>query len=300
MEVKDDEASGVDEDAAHLLTVLARNIRFFRGQRGMTRKCLAAQSGVSLPHLARLEGGQGNVSVVVLGKIAKALNQPMCNLFAENESAHGDLAIIVEFLKRQPPQKLTRIREYLLTSPDLLRTGKADRVALIGLRGAGKSTIGRKLADRLGRPFIELNREVEREAGLSLQEIINFYGQAGYRNLERRCLEQIVSSQPQVVLATGGGIVSEPLTYEILLTFFFTVWLHADPEIHFKRVMDQHDIRIAKPTMYQEAMDNIVRTLETREHLYQMADCDVDTSSLTIQEVLDRVAVEALVVLRAH
>lgn len=300
MEVKDDEASGVDEDAAHLLTVLARNIRFFRGQRGMTRKCLAAQSGVSLPHLARLEGGQGNVSVVVLGKIAKALNQPMCNLFAENESAHGDLAIIVEFLKRQPPQKLTRIREYLLTSPDLLRTGKADRVALIGLRGAGKSTIGRKLADRLGRPFIELNREVEREAGLSLQEIINFYGQAGYRNLERRCLEQIVSSQPQVVLATGGGIVSEPLTYEILLTSFFTVWLHADPEIHFKRVMDQHDIRIAKPTMYQEAMDNIVRTLETREHLYQMADCDVDTSSLTIQEVLDRVAVEALVVLRAH
>lgn len=300
MEVKDDEASGVDEDAAHLLTVLARNIRFFRGQRGMTRKCLAAQSGVSLPHLARLEGGQGNVSVVVLGKIAKALNQPMCNLFAENESAHGDLAIIVEFLKHQPPQKLTRIREYLLTSPDLLRTGKADRVALIGLRGAGKSTIGRKLADRLGRPFIELNREVEREAGLSLQEIINFYGQAGYRNLERRCLEQIVSSQPQVVLATGGGIVSEPLTYEILLTSFFTVWLHADPEIHFKRVMDQHDIRIAKPTMYQEAMDNIVRTLETREHLYQMADCDVDTSSLTIQEVLDRVAVEALVVLRAH
>lgn len=289
VESKGDTSAGLDADSARLLSLLARNIRLFRGQRGMTRKNLAEQSGVSLPHLARLESSQGNVSVVVLGKIAKALNQPLSSFFAVDDSLSGDLGILVEFLKRQPAAELARIREHLFAEFEPMQKDKEHRIALIGLRGAGKSTVGRQLSERLGRPFVELNREVEREAGISLQEIINFYGQSGYRNLERRCLERIVATYPDVILATGGGVVAEPLTYEILLSSFFTVWLKADHEVHFRRVMDQHDIRIAKPELYREAMDNIHRTLEARDHLYRMAALTVDTTSLSVDEVVARV-----------
>jgi XRE family aerobic/anaerobic benzoate catabolism transcriptional regulator len=286
---EDDSKTGLDAQSAHLLAQLARNIRLFRGQRAMTRKGLAEQSGVSLPHLARLESSQGNVSVVVLGKVASALNQPVCNLFAEEGLLAGDLGIIVEFLKRQPAPQLARIRQQLFAEFEPTQVDKKGRIALIGLRGAGKSTVGRQLAERLGRPFVELNKEVEREAGISLQEIINFYGQSGYHNLERRCLERLVATYPDLVLATGGGIVAEPQPYEILLRSFFTVWLHADPEVHFARVMEQHDIRIAKPELYREAMDNIHRTLEARDHLYRMAILEVDTTSLDVSEVVERV-----------
>ncbi len=283
------QSAGLDADSAALLAVLARNIRHFRGQRGMTRKNLAEQSGVSLPHLARMESSQGNVSVVVLGKVAKALNQSVASLFGDEEARAGDLNLIVEFLKRQPVSNLARIREQIFADFQPAEGVRKDRIVLTGLRGAGKSTVGQALATRLGRPFVELNREVEEEAGLSLQEIITLYGQSGYRNLERRCLEQVVVKHPQVVLATGGGIVAEPLTYEILLNSFFTVWLHAEPDTHFRRVMDQHDIRIAKPALHREAMDNIHRTLEARDHLYRMAAFDVDTTRLTVDEVVARI-----------
>lgn len=290
---KDDESAGLDPDSALILSRLAHNIRLFRGQRGMTRKTLAEQSGVSLPHLARLESSQGNVSVVVLGKVAKALNQPLSSLFADDAASSADLGILIEFLKRQPAVELARIRERLFAEFEPLQKDKEHRIALIGLRGAGKSTVGRLLAERLGRPFVELNKEVEREAGISLQEIINFYGQAGYRNLERRCLERIVATYPDVILATGGGIVAEPLTYEILLSSFVTVWLRAEDEVHFRRVMDQHDLRIAKPELYKEAMDNIHRTLEARDHLYRMASLTVDTTSMSVEEVVEKVAAQA-------
>lgn len=281
------EAAELDADLAQLLGLLAHNIRLFRSQRGMTRKGLAEQSGVSLPHLARLESSQGNVSVAVLGKLAKALNQPIANFFAEGKLLDGEIGMIVELLKRQPTAQLAGIRERLFAELQPPQHGRSNRIVLVGLRGAGKSTVGRLLAERLERPFVELNREVEREAGISLQEIINFYGQSGYRNLERRCLERLTASQTDVVLATGGGIVAEPLTYEILLGSFFTIWLHADPEVYFRRAMAQHDIRIAKPELYREAMDNIHRTLEARDHLYRMAAFHLDTSSLSVAEVVE-------------
>lgn len=290
-EDKVESPAGWDADSARLLALLAQNIRLLRSQRGMTRKGLAKQSGVSLPHLARLESSQGNVSVVVLGKVAKALNQPVFRLFADEDTAAGDLSLITEFLKRRSPEQLDRIRRRLLAEFES-HGDKAGRIALVGLRGAGKSTVGKELAEHLGRPFIELNKEVEREAGISLQEILNFYGQTGYRNLERRCLERLLVTHPKIVLATGGGIVAEPLTYEILLSSFYTVWLHAEHEVYFQRAMGQHDVRIAKPPLYREAMDNIRRTLESRDHLYRMADLDVDTTKLTVDEVVQRVVTQ--------
>lgn len=292
-EEKEVSTAGLDADSAALLAVLSRNIRLFRGQRGMTRKNLAEQSGVSLPHLARLEGSQGNVSVVVLGKVARALNQSLASLFAENEQQQqGDLGLIVEFLKQQSPVQLGRIREQLFSEFLPAAAARSRRIALIGLRGAGKSTVGRALAERLGRPFIELNEQIEREAGISVQEIITLYGQAGYRKLEKRCLEELAVANPEVVLATGGGIVVEPQTYQMLLSSFFTVWLRADPEVHFRRVMDQHDARIATPGHYREAMDNIRNTLAAREHLGKMAALEIDTTPLTVQQVVERIVAE--------
>lgn len=282
-------SAGLEAEAAHLLAILARNIRLFRSQRGMTRKGLAEQSGVSLPHLARLESSQGNVSVVILGKVAKALNQPVYRLFAEDDMFVGDFGVIVELLKRRPAEDLEKIRIKLLAEFEPMHLDRADRIALVGLRGSGKSSVGKQLAEYLKRPFVELNKEVEREAGISMQEIFNFYGQSGYRNLERRCLERLLLTYPSMVIATGGGIVVESETYEILLASCFTVWLHADHEVYFQRAMGQHDNRIAQPPFYREAMDNIHRTMESRDRLYRMADFNVDTTHLSVEQVVARI-----------
>lgn len=281
-----------DMDAQPLLDAVAANLRFYRAQRGMTRKQLAHYSGVSLPHLARLEGGQGNVSLGVLAKLARALNQQITDLIAEGAQHSGDMALIVELLRRQSPASLASIRKQLFDQYEVPADQSRERIALVGLRGAGKSTVGRALAERLGLPFVELSREAEREAGMPMQEVLALYGQAGYRNLERRCLENVVASCPRVVLATGGGIVSEASTYELLLRAFTTVWLRAEPEEHFKRVQAQSDSRIARPALYREAMDNIRRTLEARHGLYQMADLTVDTGNRDIAQVTDAVIAE--------
>jgi XRE family aerobic/anaerobic benzoate catabolism transcriptional regulator len=142
------------------------------------------------------------------------------------------------------------------------------------------------LAERLGIPFVELNREIEKEAGIAVSELFMLYGQHGYRALERRCLERIVASYPKVVLATGGGIVAEPATYELLLASFFTIWLKAKPLAMFERVLAEHDARIASADMRDEALENIGRTLEARRHLYELAPASFDTTDKTVREIV--------------
>lgn len=286
-------ANDADPESERLQALIAANLRLLRAQRFMTRKQLAEHSGVSVPHLARLEGGQGNVSLGVLAKLGRALNQPIASLIAERDGHEGDLALIVEFLKQQPPETLATIRRQLMEQYGAAARATHERIALVGLRGAGKSSVGERLAERLGVPFVELNREVEREAGIPLQEVINLYGQASYRSLERRCLEQVIAAHPKVVLATGGGIVAESSTYELLLRAFHTVWLRAEPETHFRRVMAQRDARIARPALYREAMDNIHRSLTARQSLYEMADETIDTTELAVDEVVERIAASA-------
>jgi XRE family aerobic/anaerobic benzoate catabolism transcriptional regulator len=278
-----------DQNSDRLQALIATNLRLFRAQRGMTRKQLAEQSGVSVPHLARLEGGQGNVSLGVLAKLATAVNQPLAKMIAEHPEQQGDLELIVEFLKQQPTSVLAGIRRQLIEQYGSSSGDRCERIALIGLRGAGKSSVGKHLAKRLDLPFIELDREIEQEVGTSLQEVITLYGQSGYRNLELRCLERIIAIHSCVVLATGGGIVTEPTTYELLLRAFRTVWLQAEPELHFTRVMEQHDARIATPSMHKEAMDNIHRSLEARQTLYEMADVAIDTSRSSVNEVVEQI-----------
>jgi XRE family aerobic/anaerobic benzoate catabolism transcriptional regulator len=206
---------------------------------------------------------------------------PIESFLASEQAPNADYAMIVEYLKRQSPERLARIRRQLFDARD-----HAQRVALVGIRGVGKSTLGPLLAERCGMPFVELNREIEREAGLAVSEIFLVYGQQGYRVLERRCLERIISDHSRVVLATGGGIVVEPATYEILLSSFFTIWLQATPRVMFERVLAQHDARIASAELRNEALENIERTLKARRHLYELAPAVLDTTGHTVEEIV--------------
>jgi XRE family aerobic/anaerobic benzoate catabolism transcriptional regulator len=276
-----------------VLANLARRIRVLRAQRGMTRKQLAAQSGVSIPYLARVEGGVGNVSLALLHKLALALNVSVETLVKDGAPENADFTIIVEFLKHQPSDVLARMRRELIAGTDSLSVDNRDRIALIGLRGAGKSTIGMKLAERLGVPFIELDKEIESEVGVPIGEVITLYGQSAVRRIERVCIERVVAQYPRVVLATGGSIVADTGTYQYLLREFYSVWLKARPEVHFKRVMNQRDARIATPALQNEALDHIHRMLDARQSLYELARATIDTSDMKIYEVLDRLSIVA-------
>lgn len=264
--------------------LLAQRVRAARAQRGMTRKQLAQHSGISLAYLARIESGTGNISLALLHRLAASLNLPLESFLSRAETHNADFALILEFLKRQSPAELARVRRQLFDQAGARAARAKERIALLGIRGVGKSTLGPLLADRLGVPFVELNRRIEAEAGVAVAEILNVYGQHSYRQLERRCLEQIVLSYPKVVLATGGGIVTEPATYELLMSSFYTVWLKAKPPVMFARVMAQHDARIARPQLRGEALNNIERTLEARKHLYQLADLTFDTSGKSVEQ----------------
>lgn len=266
------------------LSALGDRVRDARAKRGQSRRQLAAGSGVSERYLAQLEAGQGNVSILLLRQIAGALELPVTELLAEDSDESAELVLTTQFLKQLPRQKLAAVRSQLVRDYGNARGERLKRIALIGLRGAGKSTLGAKLARALAVPFIELDREIEREAGTSLSEIFLLYGQAGYRRYERRCLEKIIERTERVVIATGGSIVSEPGTYELLLSSCFTVWLKAAPEEHMARVIAQGDTRPMAGN--DQAMEDLRRILEGRAMLYGQADVVVDTAGKPVESSL--------------
>lgn len=289
----------LSENATDLAARLGQRVRAARSARALTRKQLAAESGISLPYLSRVEKGDGNVSIGVLHKLALALNLPIENLVADTDGYGADYALIVELLKRQSHEKLGEIRRMLVSEvqdEQAAQVQRSRRIALLGLRGAGKSTLGPVLAKRLSIPFIELNKEIEAEAGISLNEVFLIYRQPGYRRLERRCLERVISTYPEFVLAAGGGIVTEPSTYELLLHSSFCVWLRTDPEEHYRRVMAQHDVRIANEQLKREAMENITQSLCARENLYALAPACIDTTG----KAIDASANEILKLMAEH
>jgi XRE family aerobic/anaerobic benzoate catabolism transcriptional regulator len=276
--------STADEDAA-FLGRLGDRVRQLRARRGMTRKILAKDSGVSERYLAQLESGQGNASLTLLRRVARALDVPLASLVSDAPEPSADLAAATEVLNRLGPERLVEARALLLTTfGEADAAGRAGRIALIGLRGAGKTTLGAALAERLGVPFIELDREIERESGVSLATIFDFYGQAGFRRMERRCLERIIETHPRFVLATGGSIVSEPATFERLVAACYTIWLKASPSEHMERVVAQGDMRPMAGN--RESMADLHRILANREPLYRRADATVDTSGKAPREVV--------------
>src|SRR5271166_5109732 len=267
------------------LTLLGERVRETRARRGMTRKLLARDSGVSERYLAQLESGQGNISILLLRQIANALDIPVEALVLQGPEPSVDLVHTTEFLRRLPAAELTQARRILVHQfggVDL--EARRGRIALIGLRGAGKSTIGAILAARLEVPFLELDRLIEQESGVSLSAVFDLYGQSGFRRMERRCLDQVIERYPRFVLATGGSLVSEPATFERLLTMCFTVWLRASPEEHMQRVIAQGDMRPMADN--REAMADLRRILSGREPFYSQADVSIDTTGRSVEQSL--------------
>jgi XRE family transcriptional regulator, aerobic/anaerobic benzoate catabolism transcriptional regulator len=272
------------DEGDRLLRLLGERVREARARRGMTRRILARDSGVSERYLAQLETGQGNASVLLLMKIAQSLSVPLADLMRENNGREVELTLIEQFLKRLPPHKLAEVRSQLVRDFGNTGADRLRRIALIGLRGAGKSTLGSRFAREQGSAFVELDREIESETGTSLSEIFLLYGQAGYRRYERRCLERVLEQNDRVVIATGGSIVSEPGTYDLLLSTCYTVWLRAAPEEHMARVVAQGDTRPMAGN--QEAMDDLRRILDGRAALYGQADAIVDTTGKSTEQSL--------------
>jgi XRE family aerobic/anaerobic benzoate catabolism transcriptional regulator len=277
--------SGADDDGAFLAAVGDR-VRQLRARRGMTRKILAKDSGVSERYLAQLETGQGNASLSILRRLARALDVPIGALISDAPEPPVELTRTIELLRRLEPEQLSDALALLVGAfGDADAAGRARRIALIGLRGAGKTTLGALLAERLGVPFVELDREIERESGVSLATIFDFYGQAGFRRMERRCLDRVIEEHPAFVLATGGSIVSEPSTFERLLAACRTVWLKAAPAEHMERVVAQGDMRPMSGN--RESMADLQRILAGREPLYRRADAEVETGGKSIAAAVD-------------
>jgi XRE family transcriptional regulator, aerobic/anaerobic benzoate catabolism transcriptional regulator len=231
------------------LSLLGDRVRAWRNEQGVTRKALSAASGVSERYLAQLEAGEGNISVLLLRKVARAMGVPVESLVREGERQHKP-------------------------------------IALLGLRGAGKSTLGEKLAQALDVPFVELDREVEKEAGAELGEVFAMYGQEGFRRFERRALERVLGQHDRAVIATGGSLVTDGSTYKLLRERSLCVWLKASPEEHMARVIAQGDMRPFKGS--SAALDEIRQLLADRDRLYGRADLVLDTSGKTARSSLSQ------------
>ena len=269
------------------LIALGERVRSLRARRGMTRKALAQATDVSERHLANLEYGVGNASILVLSQVTRALHCSFAELLGDVTTLSPEWLLLREMLENRDEATLRRVR---VAVGELLGTDagrgearpRSSRVALIGLRGAGKSTLGRMLAEDLDFPFIELTREIETMAGCTAAEILGLYGQNAYRRYERRALEEAVQIYPEAVIATAGGMVSDLASFNLLLRHCTTVWLQADPEDHMARVAAQGDLRPMAASA--EAMEDLKTILAGRAAFYSKAELRVDTSGQPLLE----------------
>jgi len=271
------------QDVAYLRN-LADKIRDARAQRGMTRNALAADSGVSLRFLAQLEGGQGNPSILVLRRIASAMGFPTDDLLSIDPAPAIDRILLMQMLKRLSDDDIVEARRLLTHHLGLDAVAEAKRpyVTLIGLRGAGKTTLGRRLAKHRGVPFFELDREVEREYGATVGEILQLHGQPGYRRFERESLQAVLSNHAAAVIETGGGLAADPETLPLLLERSLAIWVRTSPEEHMQRVIDQGDLRPMARS--REAMRELKDILKAREPFYRQAHLHLMTSGRTADQ----------------
>ena len=266
------------------LIALGERLKLLRARRGLTRKALAQLAEVSERHVANVESGVGNASIQFLRQLCAVLNCSLAEMTGDETTSTPDWLMIREVLRGRNEAELAQARTVLadLFESPVSEISRRQRIALIGLRGAGKSSLGRLLAAQLHAPFIELSTQIEQLAGCGIAEIHALYGQNAYRRYEQRAIEDVVRHYPQAVIATPGGIVSEPATYKLLLSHCYTVWLKAEPEEHMDRVLAQGDKRPMSGN--REAMEDLKRILESRTQFYSKADKTVDTSGLTSEQ----------------
>jgi XRE family aerobic/anaerobic benzoate catabolism transcriptional regulator len=275
--------TGATAAMAAFLAAIGREVRRNRAKRGMTRRQLALASQTSERYLAQIESGVGNPSVSVLRAIAQALDLPCSALLPEAGARTAALGAILDLLAQVPEGELPALAKEIETR--VARPGHADRarrIALIGLRGAGKSTLGRMLAQHLSWPFIELDRLVEEDYGASIPDLIEMAGTATFRRHERSALDRIITAHDAAIITTAGGIVSNQETYALLLRRAHTIWIKARPEDHMSRVMAQGDFR--PMAQNRAAMADLVAILEARRTDYARAEAEIDTSGDAVEQ----------------
>jgi len=282
-----DPRRGASPDEESYLHLIGERVRLLRARRGMSRRVLAQASGVSERYLAELERGAGNASLLVVRQIAGAMNITIQELVSDRPDPSVDLALVRHQIDALDAEDVRELRAFITG-----RWGRAfepaGRVALIGLRGAGKTTLGRRSAETLAVPFVEIDREIERASGLPLADLFAAEGQAGFRKFERGALEAVVQAHDRAVIATGGSIVTEPGTFDLLLSTCHVVWLKATPEEHMQRVVAQGDWRPMKAS--QEAMKDLEAILESRSGLYGQAHAVFETSGRSEDEAVQDLA----------
>jgi len=270
-------ALGTPDD---LLVPLGRKVKVLRAGRGMTRKMLAADSAVSERYLAQLEQGKGNISIGLLQRVAKALRTDIADLLQTGNEISAEQVLINEFVHGLDSKDQHRALQLLYQNFSTVRDCK--RIALVGMRGAGKTSLGMSLAEQLGVPFVQMGTEIERLAGMPVSEILSLSGQDGYRRLEEKALLEVLARLEKCVIETGGSIVSESSVFNVLLTTCKVVWIKALPEEHMQRVVDQGDLRPIESN--DHAMADLRRILEAREPYYAQAHAVIDTSGSSLEE----------------
>jgi XRE family aerobic/anaerobic benzoate catabolism transcriptional regulator len=277
------------DDHRAFVAAVGRLVRLSRAKRGMTRRQLAQASGASERYLAQIEGGQGNPSVIILASIARALDVPIIELLPRSNGRTAAMAHILDVLGRVPVAELPALTELIeRRAGQDAAVDRGRRIALIGLRGAGKSTLGRRLAGALGCPFIELDRLVEEDYGAPIPDLIEMGGLATFRRHERACLERVIEKHEAAVIATAGGIVANAETFSLLLRRTHAVWIKARPDEHMRRVMAQGDFR--PMAQNREAMADLVAILDARRADYARAQAELDTSGDTVEQSLAKLA----------
>jgi XRE family aerobic/anaerobic benzoate catabolism transcriptional regulator len=283
-----------DTDKDPFLISLGERLKLLRARRGLTRKALAQMADVSERHVANVESGVGNASIQFLRQLSTVLNCSLAEMTGDETASSPDWLMIREILRGRTDGELAKARALLgeLFDSPASENSRRQRIALIGLRGAGKSSLGKQLAAQSNVPFIELSAQIETLAGCSIAEIHALYGQTAYRRYEQRALEVVIAQHTHAVIATPGGMVSEPATFNLLLSHCYTVWLKASPEEHMARVLAQGDKRPMSGN--REAMDDLKRILESRAQFYSKADKVLDTSGLSEQQAFTRLLEQAL------
>lgn len=273
-----------DNESNPLLRALGQRVRSSRDRSGITRKALSIAAGVSERHLANLEYGEGNVSVLVLDQVASALHCSLAELIGDFTTTSPEWLMIRSLLENRDEQTLHKARLAIGQMLGTLASSESNgaRIALIGLRGAGKTTLGQMLARELDFPFVELSREIENFAGCTIAEIQDLYGANAYRRYERRALEEAIQIYPEAVLSTPGGLVSDPVNFNLLLSHCNTIWLQANPADHMQRVIEQGDFRPMAGS--NEAMEDLQNILSSREDFYSKAQLQLDTSKQSLDD----------------